>query len=275
MNKQQPTLDNNSNSDGDITSQEQTPPTRKALLSELESIKNLLNDNGFDQDELDSDDLDIDIPILEDVVGDGPVPADTASDLLDIKAIFDDELGDTTESDEALYPEETQLNFEGLDTSVEIPSFKLSLNSVTIHSPTELLDEELEDDTQPEMAEPTDAAVLPSQDADDEQCLESEQLEIISSEPEMPLLEGLLMLDEPEELIADDEEVDRAEQRPAPAAATATASSPLTPSDFDLELTVQELVDEMVPLIEDKLRQRLSSLPEDLVLQLADRYLKD
>lgn len=57
---------------------------------------------------------------------------------------------------------------------------------------------------------------------------------------------------------------------PAPGNETATARST---NPEQLRLLVQEVVDELVPLVENQLRQRLMQLSEDQILDLADAVL--
>ncbi|ARN75374.1 hypothetical protein [Oceanicoccus sagamiensis] len=90
------------------------------LLDELESIKGLLDD-----------DLDIDIPILDDVVNDdsqlhteaSQTDADTG--LLDIDRIFDDGLEHNQEATLA-----GSLNLDQLNPNITIPDFKLETSTV-------------------------------------------------------------------------------------------------------------------------------------------------
>ncbi len=106
---------------------EQSPPEKTSktdLLDELESIKGLLDD-----------DLDIDIPILDDVVNNDPEPdtqsheaeslEDKPAELLDLNSIFDDEVDES--------PEESivdRLNLKDLNTNITIPDFKLDAAAI-------------------------------------------------------------------------------------------------------------------------------------------------
>ncbi len=203
------------------------------FLDELESIKDILEQSDI-EDELD-------IPILDDVIGSeassstNSTPSDSESsslkssddeaDLIDIDSVFDDdeELDDKSALEnadpeqtslEGDNPAESNLDFDGLDTSLTIPSFKLSVT----HSDNS--DEQAESDNQ--------------------------TLELTES----PL-----------------EHIDVA---PSQQQSSFNASS----SDFDLDIVIQEIVDELIPVMEDQLRQRLSEQSPETIKQLAEKYLK-
>lgn len=44
--------------------------------------------------------------------------------------------------------------------------------------------------------------------------------------------------------------------------------------DLNIDFLIQELVDEFIPVIEDQLRERLSKIQPDIILDMADKYLK-
>lgn len=233
-----------------------------SLLDELESIKDLLEESSLDEDALD-DDLDIDIPILDDVVpGDDNPGASAGNHLLDLQAIFDED--ETAPAQPSQVSSETQLNFEGLDIDVEIPSFKLTVeNSEAGQLPPDneipTLSTQSGPTTRTEPAElilPDEVNLLPTvSTAAAEPTVDDIPATPV---PEVPVLEPLV---EPAPLKAG---------TPAPEASQAPKSP-----DLDVDLIIQELVDEMVPVMEDKLRQRLASYPAEIIRQLASKYLNE
>lgn len=75
------------------------------------------------------------------------------------------------------------------------------------------------------------------------------------------------------DLIFEDESIDRGHaetQRPDARAETGNAPEP---HPQQLRLLIQEIVDELVPVVEDRLRQRLMSMSADAILELADAIL--
>lgn len=259
------------------------PSSKGELLDELESIKDLLEESSLDEDDLDAG-LDIDIPILDDVVGDDP---SSSNPLLDLKSIFDDdeeldtddiddgdiphrnsENLDTTHSETAaaatVEDHEHQLDLEGLDTEIEIPTFKLTLGT------TEAIVDE------PANAEVQVSELLLSTDAD-----------VHTPDHPVPAM--------PEDVTNTGNNASTADPSPTTAASallqitsmdTSFDKHALPPQDdspsaaspfahIDLDQLVQELVDEFIPVIESRLRQRLAHYPDDIIRQLAEKHLKN
>jgi hypothetical protein len=168
------------------------------LLNELESIKDILEEADLD------DDLDINIPILEDVIADNNDSASDQPYSLNLSTIFDDE-------DDSL-----------------LSDFKLVVDSAAADSkPQPSFTQTATSDEQP--------AALFSEVA---------SLSMASSE------------------------IDHA----ATTEALSTSRTNLT--DLNLDLLIQEIVDEFIPLIEDQLRQHLAACSPQLIQQLAKKHLK-
>ena len=209
------------------------PPKSPAndLMGELESIKELLEGAGLDDLNMD-DDLDIDIPILDDIVSDSPssTPNQNAS-LLNLDSIFeDDDFGNDSAiiDNGSLEDPKAELNLEDLDTHIAIPAFKLTTGG----------------SNEPAFKTNTEEPDLANDYIDDNSpndCLE-EQQENTQAKPETRAL---------------------------------PAQSPLTTDDdINIDFLIQEIVDEFIPLIEDKLRQSLSQSSPELIRQLAKQHLK-
>ena len=259
-----------------------SPSPKTAILDELESIKGLLDDS-FDDD----DDLSIDIPILEDVVNQAD---DNATSLLDLDQIFDedtplddtstsvaepaeihsldknteqesllDELGESgepTEIDNEFLEEEfTSLEldnvaFDDLGTDIAIPSFTLATETDGIASTTSI------PNTISEMDASNDIA------SDDDE-VESE-----------PVQQGLLGTEQSSTLEKEQDDLfadDAAES--SLAIETANASTLDNDEEPDLQFLIQDIVDEMIPQIEDELRRRLSTYSATAIKQLAGKHV--
>ena len=255
------------------SSPDEQPNTRRAsrdnLLDELESIKDLLEDSSLDDEALDAG-LDIDIPILNDMVPPGQGDAGAAGgSLLDLKTIFDDDIDadakepeaapemqakDAVPGDTAPGDAETQMDFEGLDTDIEIPSFKLAVTSEPEPAPL---------DTTHTPAEPQATA---------------EPATVFTPDP-LKDLELPTLNDQPESAPATDWEFpeddviaeDAASMQPLQEAAPEQAPD----IEVDIDFLIQEVVDEVIPLVEDQLRQRLAGYPAEVIRQLAEKYVKN
>ncbi len=299
-----------------MSSNDNTPAPPKTpaddLLGELESIKDLLEDDLSGGDLLKDDllegtdlvdDLDIDIPILDDIVAEGddgePYDKETSekesrnkgsqnnnSDddkavLLDLNTIFDD----NDDEDEVL---ELGLNLDDLDTQVAIPSFKL-LTTSSEAATSEILEPDPEsspestpestpesgDSTEPtKFTEPAVASYSSKNNTDEKADIHvrearSEQQEDMFPDPvatvntETTIDQDLATGD----VTAGNVSVDNVSTVKPP---TGNNSQP----DFDIDLVIQEIVDEYIPVIESKLRERLSACSPDLLQQLADKHLK-
>ena len=70
----------------------------------------------------------------------------------------------------------------------------------------------------------------------------------------------------------DNGEEEQSEMFPVPNAKTETPSRK-TNLQLELDLVIQELVDEFIPLLEDRLRERLSALSPEIIQQLAEKHL--
>lgn len=240
-----------------------SPSPKTAILDELESIKGVLDDS-FDDD----DDLSIDIPILEDVVQ--HADDSSATSLLDLDQIFEEDsiadgvsepaepvettsleenthlesisdIIDTEFSDDEFTALELDnLEFDDLATDIEIPSFKLNNQS--------------EDKTEDKLDTNTVVAIT------DNAAIEYETVLDESIEPETPLesfseeeQEDMFVDVEPTELVTDSSDSD--EEEP------------------DMEFLIQDIVDEMIPQIEDELRRRLSTYSSSVIKELAKKHL--
>ncbi len=189
------------------------PPhtTKNDILDELESIQNLLVDEAgteisdneadpgiLDFDELD-DDLELDIPILDDVVTETLAEqSKTSPKLLNLDDIFDADAPSITADNSEAKNDHTQGHYE--DVALEnTEHFRHSDFGSDISHP----------------------------EAD------------FNSQP------GVLV-----------EETDQAKT-----------------ADKQLEFIIQDLVDEFIPMMEDRLRQRLSQCEPEIIRQLSKKYL--
>lgn len=270
----------------DSQPQTSTSPTDKSeqktdsLLDELESIKDLLEESSLDETELNDidltevdldSDLNIDIPILDDVVPASQQAQQAASDLLDLKAIFDDDDEDASapapepgqqSADKA--HDETQLNFDGLDVDIDIPSFKLSLQEDPANGATT---EAARVDI-PTLAEPAEQNDLEAPGEPEAQ--QDTLTQTLSNLDDIPILEPVTP-----PATTDLTPAPQTTPIEPPTEPPTTPASSGTAVIVDIDLLIQELVDEMVPVMEDRLRQRLSSYPADIIQQLAKKYLKE
>ena len=232
---------------------------KQTLLGELESIKDLLNDNEIGEfDESLSDEL-LDIPILDDVVPE--LSNNTqASGLLDLDNIFDDindehlanqlienhsDLGDTALSTTSFHPNqsntewvkepEASLKIDHLDANVSFPSFTLDTTieqSIESHHDLDAIPilEANTIDNRPLQAE----SALPPISHGLQQALTKSFSDTVNLQKQQPLLDN--------------------------------------PID-DLDLMIQELVDEFIPPIEAELRKRLSKCSPAVIVELAKKHL--
>ncbi|MEE8059312.1 MAG: hypothetical protein V3T17_15970 [Pseudomonadales bacterium] len=210
------------------------------LLGQLESIKDLLEDANF------ADDLDIDIPILDDVVT-GEHNRDNNSSLLDINRNFDED--DDGDKDSILT---TELNLDNLDTNITIPSFKLSA-TLSNASPTlkTAADNPLDNVTLPD-TEPTASTGV---EADLSAHIDDNSPDYQREEPQ-------------------EEQQDQSAQKPPPDHLPSPKIQAITANNFDIDLLIQEIVDEFIPVLEDQLRQRLSDCSPLVLQQLAEKHLQ-
>lgn len=184
------------------------------------------SDDGFDPDSLDTG-LDIDIPILDDVVpaaandqAISAIPDTDSPEILDIARIFEDEealanqatIGEEAEPEASLEAEDEhepdlslELDLENMDLDFAIPDFKLT--TLTADSDRS--------------AEPATVATAGS--ASQTIC-----------EPH--------------------------KEQPLRAAAE---------DSIDIDLLIQEIVDDLIPVMEDQLRKRLSEATRQAIQQLA------
>lgn len=271
-----------------------TKSPKDDLLDELESIKDLLEEHDLD------DDLDIDIPILDDVVGAAAKAAENAqseSTLLDLETIFDDNADDhlspsgsderqappeLSEEIESLDSEESAgpavgdipeptngLNFDHLDTRVAIPSFSLSsaANLADVPAASEA------SSTEPVDTDPLETlAIPPAQEAPAVIALKSSLPKDEEQEEMFPAQES----ESPGATLR--AEMGQAANAKMPSDAATARSSPdaryHSSQDFSIDLLIQELVDEFIPAVEDKLRQRLSECEPQVLRELAEKHLK-
>lgn len=241
-----------------------TPSSKDAILDELESIKGLLDDS-FDDD----DELSIDIPILDDVVQHD----DNASSesLLDLDQIFEEEsITETLSSAVNTEPSTSTINDEIVDFSddtfteleldnlefenvddIEIPSFKLEpqTDGVEIENA-----DSIESTNTTTNTSPSDAHDPHLRHAD-------HHAQSDSGEPE-----SLPIDEDQEDLFADEE--------PQDATANTAPSQDSNDDEPNLEFIIQDIVDEMIPHIEDELRQRLSSYSSETIKALAKKHLE-
>ena len=234
------------------------------LLGELESIKDLLEDTVLDNDlisdsnpdehidpdshiDADSsfdDDLDIDIPILDDVV----VDKDAAESplLLNLEAIFDDDAEIAAPKINSPGVSNVELSQPEV-TGAEEYSLDAELNLADLDTDISIPDFKLSTATSDDKPEPDLA-----NDYIDDNSHEHLQDEASQQEP---------LHEEHEERFGYQDE--------APTEPTAGPLS--TDADFDIELLIQELVDDFIPTLEDKLRQRLSQCTPEVIRELAKK----
>lgn len=254
---------------------DKAPPSNdpeSSLLDELESIRGLLDDNiEQDFDDLDLDELSIDIPILEDVVD---KPASSGPSLLDLEHIFDDEITDlgTVAADTSNHLAETAdsngtpIKNETIDLSSplmdELDIDELSLESMDLES-ADLNDLDIDIDI-PDFTADTQTPVSKVA-VDDEQWLADD-----------PLLDG--QPDETDSYHPAAGEIqetlfpDPSSKPDNPHQESLSTAEPGT-EPVNLDFMIQEIVDELIPQIEDELRKRLSNCSATVIQQLAKQYL--
>jgi hypothetical protein len=218
------------------------------------------NDESFDDlddlsdDDFDADDLNIDIPILEDVVDHKIIASSSSEDkasppILDLATIFEDpiiesELDVIESNPETLDLEE--LNLSELDPAIEIPKFNLST------APTE------EDQTKPvnDAEQPATVTTLdgtPTLIADDALIFDDDPIADKTSQP----ISHTGSQDSNARTIADEQ-----------------VKKPISDKPINIDLLIQEIVDDYIPVIEDQLRQRLSQYSPEAIQQLAEKQRK-
>lgn len=236
--------------DNSDTLSDPSSAAKNTFLDELESIKGILDDH---QSETQTD-----VPLLNDVVSNDhqavaenhPQSAQTSSEnsdpplnLLDLHSIFGNEAG----NDDIL----SALNLDGLDTNIDIPQFNLQTVSTDDIPTLQVAD----DDAEP-FAFPDDYS---------EDCLSSDQSATGADN------------------FVTDDVIDSAEYREEQQEFFPSVDSDTQPvevvaeiindqnDDFDLELLIQEVVDEVIPTLENELRKRLSLCSPQLIKRLAEK----
>lgn len=255
-------------------------PPKESLLEELELIQGLLNDRRGTT--LNDDfNLDIDIPILEDVVIPDQPDNSSQSSLLNLQSIFDEDSNEETikplepnpllaaqpepeskwldqTKDNLEQPTDTtsespatsfsKLDFAHLDTDIEIPSFRLESTLVTTDATysTQISTAASEnlDESYPWSNNPP-----PTPDSNDIELATNSELESL-------------------ELESEETHIHYADKDHFTQNKTTVAED-----SINVDLLIQEIVDELIPDIEHELRQRLSQYSPDVILELAEKYL--
>jgi hypothetical protein len=219
---------------------------KNAFLDELESIKGILDDHR--------NETEADVPLLNDVVSDEQqqttknrpekVPAtnekpDRPDNNLDLYSIFDNE----AENSSIL----SELDLNGLDTNIDIPEFSLQAVSADDIPTLQVTDDNSEPFTFP--------------DDYSEDHLFSE-LSTASSDNSA----------EGDAIHAADYKEEQQEFFPSVDSSTQSAEIIDDQNDdFDLELLIQEVVDDVIPTLENELRKRLSLCSPELIKRLAEK----
>mgnify|MGYP000058899769 CR=1 FL=1 len=292
-------------SDSNPFSSKKSP--KEALLDELQSIKGLLDDDVPSNLNIEE------IPILEDVVLENVVlegsaledstpenvPEESANQplsktaapnakdegLLDLDSIFEGDLTDTEHLEDDL--SQRQINADNVDANTlinddlaaedleednDIASLDLSalgletdLTTETLSSHEQNPDEKLIAD-EPELELPILSATQTTQPSPENERYQEEQDELF------PELTSALTLTPNTEITTDQQPL---ELGTIPLQQTDTNAAELHPitNEMDVELLIQEIVDELIPTIEDQLRQRLSKCSTRIIQQLAAKHL--
>ena len=237
------------------------PPTAKdALLDELESIKGLLDDYiDFEGD------TETNIPVLSDIVKTGSKPTTVyqpweehpdaeASEQTDQHSNSPPELNAPVcrETDDEVILSE--FNLDGIDTNVPIPAFNLQQSSVEATQAQSTGSDEAELFSFPD--EYSDDSVAPKAISSDAAENPNHRYESVSSVQHPPTVQQKVQLDE----------------LPTMKTATMPAMSMNDEQEnLDLDLLIQEVVDEMIPTLENALRTRLSRGSAELIKRMAER----
>ncbi|MEH6556477.1 MAG: hypothetical protein V7459_04580 [Oceanicoccus sp.] len=215
---------------------------KNAFLDELESIKDVL------------DDIEADVPLLNDVVSDEQQQltknypekvqatnekSDLPANILDLYSIFDND----AENGDIL----SELDLNEFDTNVDIPEFSLQTVSADDIPTLQVADDDSEPFTFPDdSSEDHLLSELSAAGADD-----SAEIDAIHSaeyqEEQQEFFPSVDSSTHPAEIINDQYD------------------------DFDLELLIQEVVDDVIPTLENELRKRLSLCSPELIKRLAEK----
>ena len=254
---------------------------KDSFLNELESIKGLLEDN------LD-DDLEMNIPILDDIVSttddDGN---EHPASLLNLDALFGEDNHNVISADKAQPDLVAKSAFEGRE--LDLDDLEFEFDELENNAELDLdalgdLDNDPDNDLEldlghldinidiPAFKLKTTLSDTPSDTPSDNSADEKPSLPdnddyiqwITDSLPEMETFSASTTVS--------------AANNPRDTGFDATGSNALAPDEgganaLDLTLLIQEIVDEFIPLAEDQLRQRLSQCSPQVIKQLAKKYL--
>ncbi len=245
--------------DSDTQDQEQISATDDFLDSSF----------NFELDDLELDELTIDTPEPKSGSRDTGV---TKSDQLQTAPINVDAPSPTVDEDAQDEASEltTAFNLDDLDTDVEIPNFKLttelSVESQTSDNSVDSLDDEMLIDDDMELTFESDND-LDTTTADQDTLETSDSQDILDQRLQEDYEEeqNVLFPTTPEP-IPSNNKVDNS-------SVSATVASNNSFEEVDIDLLIQEIVDEFIPILEDELRQKLSNHSPEVIRQLAKKYL--